>query len=108
MAETLGMIVGTSLFVSFIVYVIGIWWYSRIYFIRRHGVHFTGSDDGTVGAICVGIIWPIVVFFMPSVKYPQLCEHRHHILARHEVQQQLQREEEAIQETLQRERGVGY
>lgn len=90
--------IGVSLF---IIYIIGGAWYTRLWFARRHGVGFDKDDRGAYSAACVALIWPIAIF-VPSIKYPQLCTHSHHVLARHQAEQ----EAYSVREQLDRERGV--
>lgn len=85
-----------------LIYLVGGWWYMRVWFARRHGVGFDKKDSGAYSAAYVGIIWPIAIF-VPSIKYPQLCTHSHHVLAR----QQAEHEANGVLEQLEREREAG-
>lgn len=85
-----------------LVYLVGGAWYTRLWFARRHGVGFDKNDKGAYGAACVGIIWPIAIF-VPSIKYPRLCMHSHHVLARKQAEQ----EADNVLEQLERERQTG-
>lgn len=98
--EVIGAIFAFSFFALTVIYMIGVWWYTQIYFIRRHGVGFSKDDEGVIGAACVGLIWPIVVFFLPDTKYPDLCTCPNHVLSR----QQARQKEAAYQEALRQER----
>ena len=88
--------------ILFVIYMVGGYWYTLLWFSRRHGVVFDKSDSGAYSAVLVGVIWPIAIF-VPSIKYPQLCTHSHHVLAR----QQQRSEEESVREALHREREAG-
>lgn len=80
------------------------------YFARRHGVRGrlgwgwkASTDSGWIGSMCVSLTWPVAIF-LPSVKYPRLCTHPHHVLAR----QQQRDEEDSVRKALNREGEAGY
>ena len=98
MGQALGWFIG----ILFFIYLVGGWWYTRVWFARRHGVGFDKHDTGAYAAAFVSVMWPVAIF-VPSIKYPQLCTHSHHVLAR----QQAEQEADSVSEQLDREREVG-
>lgn len=83
---------------------------NRFYYPRRCGVRgrigwgwrASTAESGWISALCVSITWPIAIF-LPSVRDPEPCTHRNHVLAR----QQARQEDEHIEETLRQAKGGG-
>lgn len=84
---------------------IGNFYANRFYSPRRCGVRrrlgwgwkASTSESGWFGALCVSIAWPIAIF-MSSVKNPELCAHRDHVLARQQALQEDERYEGALRQ----------
>jgi hypothetical protein len=62
-----------------VVHLIGTRIVARRYFARRHGVSLEKGEQGTLGAVLVGMAWPASIF-LESVRNPVRCNHHRHIL----------------------------
>lgn len=75
------------------------------YFRRRHGVRgylgwgWKAFDAGCLGSAAVSVTWPVAMW-LDSVRYPMLCDHGHHVLARESARA----DRERVAEALRRER----
>lgn len=62
-----------------VVHLVGTRVTARRYFARRHGVSLEKGEQGMLGAVLVGMAWPVSIF-LESTRRPERCNHHRHIL----------------------------
>ena len=70
-------------------YLIGLRVVARRYFARRHGVSLEIGERGTMGAVWLGVLWPIAAW-LPAVRRPSPCRHHRHVLERERIRREIQ------------------
>lgn len=78
----------------FVIYLLGGILWTRLWFRRRCGVRFQSGTHGLfvtgqATALFAGLAWPVTMF---TSWRPDPCNHRSHVLERHELVEQYERE----------------